>query len=1129
MAQRTISTRLAVEGESQYRAAISNVNAELKNMQSALKMTESQYASNANSIEALTAKSTALNNLLGVQKVKVAQVEAGLKNAQAAEAEYAAKKEALTQKINENTQALNELKSSAKDTSEEEQRLREENERLNAELVKNEAYLKGARRAVTNWKTDLNKAKTAVNETKTAINANNDALNQLEDRSKAAAEATNALAATLVASGLKTAIREIAETLLECVDASIAFESAMAGVQKTSNMSGDELSGMGEEIKEIATEIPTTTTEFAKIVETAGQLGIQKENLVRFSKVMAALGVSTNMTSDEAATLLARFANVTRMSPDLYENLGSVIVALGNNFATTEKEIVALGQRLAAAGELAGLTEPEIMALATAMSSVGIEAEAGGTAMTQTLTAMEQAVASGGENLQKFADISGMSAEQFSSAWETAPITAVQSFIKGLGGLEAKGESATLILEEMGLSGVRQSNMLKSLATASGLLGKAVNQANTAWSENKALMTEAETRYSTTESKLQILKNSANNLKIAIGDQLNPEINNLIDTGTNATQWATEFAEANQWLAPAITAVAAALSVLLGYVTTATMVIPLLKKAFAALNASFLASPAGVVALGISMVTAAVVTLAATLPDATKEARELNDAMDVCAEKFSDSQIAFEDNSQTIDATANVIDNYISRLDELESKTTLSAAEQQEYNSIVSALSELLPDVNMKIDETTGRLETTTSELREGAEAWKEYAKQQAFADIIAEQQAAMLDLQVTLEKSKLELAEYNETATEGSKRYVEALQAETEARKAYAEAMEESNYTETEAVIAAREKVDEAVKKSGEIFAELTAEEQNAGYEMSELMTAIEECEAQIETQGEALEKTKAAMEEYETSLSPAAEKTKEMSENISDASDTLSTMGDGASESVEAIPEAVSSSMAETKGIVDSAIPAITESFTNIGTQGATGLQTGLDSAAESVNTSMVEINAAVTANAQAANLAGQTVGTNIAAGVAAGINAGAGAVAEAASAMVSNAIAAANSAAQINSPSKLMIKTGHGLDEGLIVGIEDMEKDVLRTMKATMNKVTEVNVEAPDIPDNSAAVIRAIDNSGTKGLAEAIRAIRKGKGALPKVEVTQNIYAEDTSYSGQQKAAKKELKRLARELGV
>lgn len=106
MATRNISTRLAVEGESQYKAAITSINAELKNMQSALKMTESQFKSNANSTEALTAKGKALNDLLATQKSKVTALEAGLKNAQEAEARYAQKKEELTRKIQQNSDGV---------------------------------------------------------------------------------------------------------------------------------------------------------------------------------------------------------------------------------------------------------------------------------------------------------------------------------------------------------------------------------------------------------------------------------------------------------------------------------------------------------------------------------------------------------------------------------------------------------------------------------------------------------------------------------------------------------------------------------------------------------------------------------------------------------------------------------------------------------------------------------------------------------------------------------------------------------------------------------------------------------------------------------------------------------------
>lgn len=1126
MATRTISTRLAVEGESQYKAAISSVNAELRNMQSALKMTESQYKTNANSIEALTAKDRALNNLLEVQKQKVTEVEAGLKNAQQAEAQYAAKKEELTQKIEENCRALEELKSQSGDTTDEQKKLTEENERLNEQLSENESYLKAAKRAVTNWKTDLNKAKTAVNETENAIRENSEALEANKNKTKANADAINALAAAMVASGLKAAIREITEALWECVDASVDFESAMAGVAKTTNMSDDELAVMAEDIKKLSTEMPVAATELAGIVEVAGQLGIAKEDLLSFSVVMANLGVSTNMTSEEAATMLARFANVTKMAPAMYENLGSVVVALGNNSATTESEIVTMGQRLAAAGELAGLTEPEIMALAAAMSSVGIQAEAGGTAMTQTLTAMEQAVATGGSGLEKFASVAGMSAEQFASTWESKPIEAIEAFINGLGRLDEQGESATLVLEEMGLSGIRQGNMLKSLATASGLLTDAVGLANTAWTENTALMKEATTRYETTESKFKMFENSVTALKIAVGDQLTPALADLADEGTDVVQWATEFVQANEWLAPAISAVAAALSVLLGFVTTATVVIPLLTKLFTALGASFLATPAGMVAAGIAAVTAAAVALAATLPSTTKEADDLRDSMEDCAKAFEDAEKTFNTTVEDIGATSRVIEAYIDRLDELNGKTELTAVEQAEYNTIVGALQGLLPGVNIVLDETTGRLSTTTEELREGAQAWKEYATQAAFATIIEEQTAALVEQQVQYQKSKIALEQYYESATEGTLEYVAALQAEAEAQRAYAEAAEAANYEETPEVVAAREAHIAAIERTGEVFGQLTREEREAGDAMFALMETMTETEAQIDSQTEALERTQAAMDEYKATLDGASETTEQMAENVEATKENFDAIGDGAGESFQQIPEAATSAIEATEATVSSAAPEIVASVTDIGTQSAEGFKAELDTMSDSANAALSDAMQAVRGYTADAYNAGYSVGGAISQGAAVGVRAYAAQVAAEAASMVATAIAAAKAAAASNSPSKKTIQLGRDLDKGLIIGIDELENQVIEQMEDTMQKVTSVEVKAPEIPEMPDPVFRALNGGNDSRLADALNKVAERKPDIT-VQVTQHIHAEDTSYAGQQREAKRRMQAIAREL--
>ena len=725
-----------------------------------------------------------------------------------------------------------------------------------------------------------------------------------------AGQAFNQVHEAIVAAGIAVALKEIYEYFASCAQASMDFESAITGVAKTTDLTDEELAAMSDSIKALSTEIPATTEEIAAVAEAAGQLGIQKDALLDFTEIMTMLGTATNMTADEAATALARFANITGMATDNYGRLGSVIVDLGNNFATTESEIVAMGTRLASAGKLAGLTEPEIMALAAAMSSVGIEAEAGGTAMTQTLNAIEKAVAKGGDDLAEFARIAGMSSEEFSSAWKNDAMSALTSFIGGLGKLDEQGESTVLVLEDLGLTGIRQSNMLKALGLAADQMTGAVNTANTAWQQNTALTNEANKRYATAQSRLTMMQNAYNNLKVAIGDAYTPALSEAYGVGTKVLNSITAFIQKNPALVNAITAFAG----VIGAVVAALAAYAVAAKIAAAASAILTAAIPGVnvimgVTAAVAAITAGIVALAtAAANDAVPSVKELTEAARGMREAMDEAKATYDDTVTSTMAAAGVADTYIGKLEELEAAGLNTDEQHRQYHNTLALLCQVVPELADYIDLETDTINGGTEALRANTEAWKQNAMQQAYQDQLTELYSQYSAVLIEAEENSIGLtkAQYSLEAAQQklSDTYaqMDALWADAQ-KQADAYYDQYGYYTDATAFLSQEyyDLQNSIYDTNNEIWA---AEKSIKNYNkaMEEDADAVSEAEAEIALAEEAVKNLTASMNEGTGASEEAAAQASEFQAAISGVQEKINALVESYNEAYSAAYESIS-----------------------------------------------------------------------------------------------------------------------------------------------------------------------------------------------------------------------------------
>jgi len=783
MATRTVSVKIAIEGYQEYKNTIANLNAQNKLLEARLKDLDREYGSSSTSVEKLAKQQGLLIDKYNLTKKQLEETDRILENAKARMDEYAKAIEDSKTKVYNTQQTLNSYTKELNNAKESLELLKKAEGDHSLEIAATEAYIEEIQTDIDHYNENLmantkelsdntkqytsiitevaklestrTQEKQSLEEINDRLQKNNDILHDngdahedakdetkkdtdaINDNTKAQSENEGATKKVVdvwqrfkdILGFAKDVVVKVKDAVMDSINAFIDYEAAFTGVEKTVDGSQRQLDKLNDQIKEMSSTMPYAAKDIANIASLAGQLGVGIDDIAGFTEVMLGLGTATNLTGEEASTMLAQFQNITGFESDKIKNIASVIVDLGNNSATTEKDIMEMAQRFASAGTLAGLSAPEILGMSAALSSVGIRAEAGGTTLSKMTQMIQSAVEKGGDGLEDFARVAGVSSDKFAKAWEESPVEAINMFLSGLHGTFEEGDSVLQLLDDLGLNEVRLRNSVSALAASEKDLAYYVGMANDAFKDTSAYDTEVGRFLDTTQSSVQILKNNFELLKIQVGEALAPAFDDLVSGAGTFVEKLSLLIEQNPIIIEAI-------SQIIGVFTGVLDILGLVIDEFT--------------------------TYEGHIERFGSVANSTSDAI-------SNSTRAYADQQKAIDDTYTEAQKYLDVLADIERDGKVTRDEQEKYNDAIEELKKLFPELNIEIDKKTGKIKGGTDAIREQIDAWKDLAMAEA-------KQKRMIALYENLYNVQAELSE-NTKKYKDNQRELDRIERERESK----------------------------------------------------------------------------------------------------------------------------------------------------------------------------------------------------------------------------------------------------------------------------------------------------------------------------------------------------------------
>lgn len=816
MATRTISTKLAVEGESQYKQAIASCNSELSTLKSSLALVESEYEGNANSMEALTAKGDALTAIYDKQREKVDTLEKALANAQEAQRTYSDRVATAQENIERCEKALDDLKDSTEDTSAEQAALTAELEGWSKELQEAEGYQTAAERGVNNWQKQLNLAKIDLNDLDRELENNNQYLAEAEEsadgcaqsidefgnETASSASALEDLSTALAGLGITKALKEFGDALLECSSSAMTFETALAKLSTLVDETAVPMSQLEGELLSLSSETGVAATQLSEAMYQALSAGVETADAIEFVATATKLSAAGFTEAATAVDVMTTALNAYGLEGSETERVASMLVKTQDLGKTSVDELAASMGRVIPTAAAYGVGLDNLSAAYATLTKNGIN--------TQIATT----------------DLNAMLNELASSSSEVAAILEKEtgkSFSQLMDAGQSLGDAIGILSDSVGGSADAFSNLWSSStagAAALTLLNEGSEAFNITLLELQGSTGMVEQNFGvmadTTEFAQQRMTNAAENLKIAIGERLNPALEAVYNLGTAAFTWATDFVSNHPALLSAISGLTAALAVLAGGAALAALVsvLPRVTALIHAFNVALMANPIIAVAAAVTGLAVAIAGLVSWTNSADKEVKQFCESLEA-------SKDSYEELADNMAAEWQSIDNTTKALLELVGASEKSADQNDVILDMVGQLNEAIPDLGLAYNEMTGEINMTAEALEnlvEKSAAQEEYDAQIARrSELYIEQQeiaARLADAEAELNQA-YEEGQWFTGKLENNVRDLAAALEENEAEYA---ALEEATreYAEQQAQIAAQ--TNEMENRVNSLIAEMEA-----------------------------------------------------------------------------------------------------------------------------------------------------------------------------------------------------------------------------------------------------------------------------------------------------------------------